>query len=351
MGQPKVGLDWMVCEDMGWGVIGVYLLRAFAALGVDPRFWLAGNTPADLAPYHLERAGYFRGTMLRASGNRLLHSSLWAQVPADRNIMLPIFEDLTTLDAKSLTRVREYDAVVTFCQWNHDVLAAHGIPSTVIHQGVDFGIFHPRTNPKPAGPPRVFSGGKLEYRKGQDITIAAFKQLLHSHPDAVLVTAWHNYWPHLIAELLTSGLVGTVPADTTADSLTSWLVAEGIPAANQEHHRVPNGPRMADLIRSCDVAVFPSRAEGATNLPAVECVACGVPTLITAATGHLDLTNAYWVMGRPNGQRPEWVDLIPEHLAEVMADTMGRAPTYPPLDPNAWSWDQMARAFLPLLSA
>ncbi len=38
----------------------------------------------------------------------------------------------------------------------------------------------------------VFSGGKLDFRKGQDIVLAAFKRFAENHKDAVLVTAWQN---------------------------------------------------------------------------------------------------------------------------------------------------------------
>ena len=42
-------------------------------------------------------------------------------------------------------------------------------------------------------------------------------------------------------------------------------------------------------MREADVAIFPNRAEGGTNLVAMECLACGVPTVLSANTGHLDL--------------------------------------------------------------
>jgi glycosyltransferase involved in cell wall biosynthesis len=46
---------------------------------------------------------------------------------------------------------------------------------------------------------------------------------------------------------------------------------------------------MAPLLREMDAAVFPNRAEGGTNLVAMECMACGVPSIVSANTGHLDL--------------------------------------------------------------
>jgi glycosyltransferase involved in cell wall biosynthesis len=51
---------------------------------------------------------------------------------------------------------------------------------------------------------------------------------------------------------------------------------------------VPNA-QMPRVLREMDVALFPNRAEGGTNLVAMECMACGIPTILSANTGHLDL--------------------------------------------------------------
>jgi hypothetical protein len=40
----------------------------------------------------------------------------------------------------------------------------------------------------------IFSGGKLEFRKGQDIMVAAFKRFHARHPDSMLMVAWQNFW-------------------------------------------------------------------------------------------------------------------------------------------------------------
>ena len=42
-------------------------------------------------------------------------------------------------------------------------------------------------------------------------------------------------------------------------------------------------------MREVDLAVFPNRCEGGTNLVAMECMACGVPVVLSRNTGHLDL--------------------------------------------------------------
>jgi hypothetical protein len=59
----------------------------------------------------------------------------------------------------------------------------------------------------------VFSGGKLEYRKAQDIVLAAFRIFVNRHKEALLVTAWHCPWQGLAGALDASGLVSPVQFD------------------------------------------------------------------------------------------------------------------------------------------
>jgi glycosyltransferase involved in cell wall biosynthesis len=85
---------------------------------------------------------------------------------------------------------------------------------------------------------------------------------------------------------------GLVPPRATPEGtpdVIGWAVANGIPVDSV----IAIGPTpniaMPHVIREADVALFPNRAEGGTNLVAMECMACGVPTILSANTGHLDL--------------------------------------------------------------
>jgi glycosyltransferase involved in cell wall biosynthesis len=87
-----------------------------------------------------------------------------------------------------------------------------------------------------------------------------------------------------------SGLAAPVrfQANGAVDA-AGWAVASGI----AEHQvldlgLVPNRS-MPPLLREMDVALFPNRSEPGTNLVAMEAMACGVPTILSANTGHLDL--------------------------------------------------------------
>jgi glycosyltransferase involved in cell wall biosynthesis len=136
----------------------------------------------------------------------------------------------------------------------------------------------------------VFSGGKLERRKGQDLALAAFKVFAARHPDALLVTAWHSPWPKVASTLDVSGLAAPVrfAADGAVD-IVGWAVASGVPAGQILDLGVIPNASLPPVLREMDVALFPNRCEGGTNLVAMECMACGVPAILSKNSGHLDL--------------------------------------------------------------
>lgn len=130
----------------------------------------------------------------------------------------------------------------------------------------------------------IFSGGKLEYRKGQDILIAAFKIFQKRHSEALLITAWHNLWPQFMAGIEQTGNVVGLPKISQDKRLqiTEWLLANDIPTnAVIDVGSIPNY-MVGQILREADVAVFTNRCEGGTNLVAMESLACGIPTIISA---------------------------------------------------------------------
>ena len=51
----------------------------------------------------------------------------------------------------------------------------------------------------------------------------------------------------------------------------------------------PHVAELRDALRRADVALFPNRCEGGNNLVAMESIASGVPVILSANTGHLDI--------------------------------------------------------------
>ena len=136
----------------------------------------------------------------------------------------------------------------------------------------------------------VFSGGKLEFRKGQDIVVEAFRRFHATHPDAVLVTAWHNHWPQAMAGIDAMGYVAGQPIVRDGNcETTGWLIANGLRPESVLDLGLQPQAMLAQALREMDVAVFTNRCEGGTNLVAMEAMACGVPTILSANTGHLNL--------------------------------------------------------------
>ena len=185
---------------------------------------------------------------------------------------------------------QSFDLVVSGSRWNQALLQRRVQRARLVHQGVDTALFNPEPVPRLLKRSLViFSGGKLENRKGQDIVIAAFRRLLSRYPDALLIAAWGNVGHVGLNTIAASPHVQGAPELGRADAIGPWLAANGVPASNVFLLPCVVNRQLPHLIKQADVAVFASRCEGGTNLMAMETLACGVPTLISANTGHLDL--------------------------------------------------------------
>ncbi len=306
----EIGIDWQLRGDSGWGVYGTNLALELERSGTHlPAIFAADtNDLSPIARFRLDRALRsgaarahahagratplpFDGLMLRALGNNFGHGPLWEQVAASRNAGVIFFED-SAFDDAAIQRARSLDLIVAGSQWNAEVLRGEGLDHVVtVLQGIDPTIFHPAPASGHLGERFVvFSGGKLEYRKGQDLVVAAFRRFQARHTDALLLTAWHNNWPQLIADLDLAGHVHGVP--TVRDGhldVPSWLVSNGIPrGAILDVGRTPNA-MMGQVVREANVALFPNRCEGGTNLVAMECMAAGIPTIVSNNSGQRDL--------------------------------------------------------------
>jgi glycosyltransferase involved in cell wall biosynthesis len=203
-----------------------------------------------------------------------------------------VFFETDDIGRDAAKKVEHHACIVAGSNWNAEVLRAHGIPRVeTVLQGIDPALFHPapKNNLFP-GRFLVFSGGKLETRKGQDKVLAAWRIFSARHPDAMLVTAWYSPWPHFAREINSSECAAPLPFTQDGNpDIEGWAVANGIkPDQFLNLGAVPNAS-MPLILREMDAAIFPNRCEGGTNLVAMEAMACGVPTILSANSGHLDL--------------------------------------------------------------
>jgi glycosyltransferase involved in cell wall biosynthesis len=234
-----------------------------------------------------------------------------------------VFFEKEALGPRARETLAPHAAIIAGSSWNAEVLRAHGAPAVeLVLQGIDPALFHP--SPRRALFPGrfvVFSGGKLESRKGQDNVIAAWRVFAARHPDALLIAAWHNHWPEGARSIDASRRTKPLPfrADGAPD-ITAWVVTNGIGAEQFLDLGVVPNALMPAILREADAALFPNRCEGGTNLVAMEAMACGVPCILSANTGHLDLLKTDTALAltdqRPIPGVPGWRE---SNIEEIVA--------------------------------
>ena len=316
MGRRFVYFQWQVSSYFGWGVYGLNLmlhtaarpdLTALSSWGVDRNQVELTTLERRVAEFSIqssnEIAAKFRA--LGAGSLRLkatvLHSIRndfdvavaspgGVTLDGDENIGVTFFED-SRMTPAGVARAGQYAQIIAGSTWNREILEGHGIRNvTTVLQGVDVTNFHPAPKSSLLGDRFVvFSGGKLEYRKGQDLVVQAFAIFAARHPDALLVTAWSSPFPHCAPTVNQNPRLAPLELVSGQIDATAWTCANGIPAAQVVHlGPVPNAA-MPRILREADVGLFPNRGEGGTNLVAMEAMACGVPCILSMNTGHLDL--------------------------------------------------------------
>jgi len=353
---PRYGITWNLTEVHGWGLVGIhtalYLIEQGRApfLMAEPklstvRAHLRDKLQVLVEPYQryvqLERQR--NGSVLKFSdidvlqslANRMESNSPYLEGP--RTIGVIAFEN-TLIDDEVRKRGDRYDFIVTHSTYNRDLLLNAGFRDVrMAWQGADPSEMElPPRSERFAGRFVVFSGGKLEYRKGQDMVLRAFRIFHARHPDALLATAWHSPWPDLGRNIAESPLCAEAPVIDPATNMLDvrrWAAANGVPADAFADLGFLARPQLPQAMADADVALFPNRCEGATNLVTMEAMGAGVPCIVSANCGHVDLMtepdacfplHRQTQLANPRGDRTGWcdsdIDEIVERLETVYTD-------------------------------
>ena len=323
----------LLLRDADTGLLSVDDAEVLEPLIAEQRRMKAAIAGMTARPLRLDNA-----CVLYSFGNGLPDNPVAATYRGARNFGFA-FTETTRFPADAVNRLGWLDGMIAGSAWNRDVLSKLGFRNVrLVHQGVEDRLFRP--GPKSgrfADRFVVFSGGKLEFRKGQDLVLTAFRRFQARFPDALLIAMWGNPWPETERTLAESRRVNGLPdpGDPPETRLANWVARQGItPGAFLDLGYLPN-PDVAAVLRDCDVALFPNRAEGGTNLVAMEAMACGVPTVLAANTGQLDLIgdDRCYALRRqtpvadPMGERADWgesdVDEIVATLETVRGDPAG----------------------------
>lgn len=347
---PWIGITWSLSNRFGWGVYGLNLARH--ALRTGRTFPICLNEivtagmPEELLD-ELEPAIRFReqhihqiirsgqtahmaeATVLHGLGNGMEWPLMSEAVTGGYNVGVIFFEH-TEITPEGKARLAKLNGTVAGSTWNADVLKQWGIENVAtVFQGVDTSRFRPMTPTDTyEGKFAVFSGGKFDLRKGQDIVLAAFKRFAQRHDDAVLVTAWQSLWPLTGLRMYYGAHAETLP-DIRPDGLLNlkkWAAEHGVPQEQFVDLGLPVNEAMPGLLRDMDLAIFPNRCEGGTNLVAMETMACGVPCVIADNTGQKDLIDSEncYVLGTqspldvPGVGTQDWGETDVDELVECM---------------------------------
>lgn len=354
--QRSLAFTWQLTEMHGWGLVGVHTALYLMDIGRPPLL-LEQPLLSSLRAENLERVrglenAYRQVTgiaaqnpgrvllldefdVMHALGNGFEPGPASARFRGRRNIGVIAYED-TRFTPQVLERARQYDRIVVHSTFNAKLLEAQGFGNVgLAFQGVDPTEMAPQPRTGRFGDRFViFSGGKLEFRKGQDIVLAAFRIFQQRHPDALLATAWQNAWAYLAMGVAESAHTPTPPRTDANGRLMihQWAVDNGTPADAFVDLGFLRRNQIAPALAECDVAVFPNRCEGATNLVAMEAMACGVPVILSANTGHLDLMHGDVCLNLTrqtptpdrDGGRVGWGDSSVEELVERLEDVYTR---------------------------
>lgn len=313
-----LGLNWQLSLSSGWGIAGLNMARV---MDLDGRFKAVPLLPSAQLEYSSEafeplvaklqrreqevakalgqaKEGRLACdfSVIHSVGNEIHEEDMpYPGVPervGSRNFAVVFFE-LNPPSGFTTNNAKKFDIIFGGSTWNSTVLKQHGLANVdTFLQGVDLELFQPR--PKSQQERFViFSGGKLEFRKGQDIVIAAFREFVKTHPNAVLATTWHNPWPKAMNGIVKAGRVEGVPQKNPDGDwgITEWASNNGVPSENFHDHGLVANHLMPEVFAQADVALFPNRCEGGTNLVAMEAMASGIPCILSANTGHMDLIN------------------------------------------------------------
>lgn len=323
----------------GWGIAGSYLTNEIAKLPFIEGVTLHCISGHDFRP------------MNPADWNRI-------------NIGYCFFEN----DIEALHHTRraagEWDFIVAGSSWCEYQLRIGGVKNTAtILQGIDPANFHYLPKRPEDGRFIVFSGGKFEYRKGQDLVIAAMREFMQRHDDAYLACSWINQWPFSVATMAQSHHIRfNMTNDECITILQRTLEQNGIPADRVFLAPLIDNTLIRQIYQQTDIGIFPNRCEGGNNMVMCEYMACGRTVIASDATGHADVitpSNAFPLTkytpivaqdqaGQPAGiwQEPSVVELLEKlELAYQNRDLCLHKGKVAAEDMKNLSWEKAGREF------
>jgi glycosyltransferase involved in cell wall biosynthesis len=210
-------------------------------------------------------------------------------VRGDINIGHTAFEnEITEISKKN---AKDYDLVLGASNWCKQKMIDAGIKNgDVLIQGIDPELFYPQDNQHTKNLFTIFSGGKFELRKGQDIVLKAVKILQDKYDDVILVNAWYNYWPEMMVSMKLSRFINfELKGKNWQEYMLNLYKINGLDEKRIFTLPIVPNEKLRDLYHKTDIGLFPNRCEGGTNLVLMEYMACGKTVIASFNTGQMDV--------------------------------------------------------------
>lgn len=266
-------------DNFGWGVCSKYLRSELSKFRSVKDIQQAERGDAELS-----------GSLVFQALMNIDLDPLF-EVTGRRNIGYTFFEQ--ELTGRAAENSKRFDLVLGGSSWNMQKLQDRGIMNSgFLIQGIDPSMFYPgEMDGRSSDLFVIFSGGKFELRKGQDIVLRAFSMLHRKYPDMILINAWYNFWPVTMNTMfLSKHIQFEMPESNSWTSFVSRIaVLNGIDPSRMITLPLVENQKLREIYLKSDIGLFPNRCEGGTNLVLMEYMACGRPVVASYNTGQKDV--------------------------------------------------------------
>jgi len=265
-------------ENYGWGIVSKYFKKELS------KKIKVINLDEDTG---LIKTGRVNGTVFQILNNKDF-STLYPVI-GTKNIGHPVFE--YELNDIAIKNAHDFNVILGASSWNVQKLNERKVENTgLLIQGFDPELFYPEERQKNNDLFVIFSGGKFELRKGQDLVLKVIKILQQKYSDIVLINAWYNMWPDTMHSMGESKHIKyAYKGETWKNFMVNLCYINGIDGDKVFTLPIVPNNKLRDLYLSSDIGLFPNRCEGGTNLVMMEYMACAKPVIASYNTGHKDI--------------------------------------------------------------
>ncbi|MBI9072786.1 MAG: methyltransferase domain-containing protein [Melioribacteraceae bacterium] len=354
--NKKIVLALSSGENFGWGVCSKYLKQEVSKL-----------TETEIWDFSMEDGSERKvdGKVVHAITGLEFESI--SKIRGSENYGYTFFEN--ELIPQSLENSKKYDLILGGSTWCTEKMKAAGINNVdTLIQGIDPGIFYPIEKEKTNDLFIIFSGGKFEYRKGQDLVLKAIKILQKKYNDIILLNAWYNMWPESMKLMGRSQHVDfDIKGNNWIELMEYVYQLNGIDKNRIMTHEIIPNDKLREIYGITDLALFPNRCEGGTNLVMMEYMACGKPVIASYNSGHKDvLTKKNSIMledmrdsriyNNDNSLWADWTEPSLDEIVEKIEWAYQNRSQLKQIGKNAgefmkkYTWEESAKSLLRIIS-